>query len=319
MVPGSHRPVCREEQPAQGDHGPERGEGDRRLRRRGAEGGGHVGLRPVPVHRLAHAVQDRERGEEPEPRRDAATTRLRFDGVAPVDDEGQPDRGDEEEDQEHRRQQREPPPEAQADEDRHEDWSQGGAGAQQCVERQHRTLRPVGPERRDVGVEDRNRQTETRAQEAGRQQQQREGHRLGLYASRRDEDEHGDDVRREAEEQDLLAAETTGDTGAEERRDDGGGHLRQEHGPVLRAGQVVPRRVGEDRARRREGHQDDALDQPGEVDHAELGRRRHRGSPGRTGQPSRESRWSPTRRALAIAVRAGFTAPMLGKKLVSTT
>ena len=31
------------------------------------------------------------------------------------------------------------------------------------------------------------------------------------------------------------------------------------------------------------------------------------------------SRWSPTRRALAIAVRAGFTAPMLGKKLVSTT
>jgi hypothetical protein len=34
------------------------------------------------------------------------------------------------------------------------------------------------------------------------------------------------------------------------------------------------------------------------------------------------SRWvmcSLTRRALAIAVRAGFTAPMLGKKLVSTT
>ena len=27
----------------------------------------------------------------------------------------------------------------------------------------------------------------------------------------------------------------------------------------------------------------------------------------------------PTRRALAMAVRAGFTAPMLGKKLVSTT
>ena len=28
---------------------------------------------------------------------------------------------------------------------------------------------------------------------------------------------------------------------------------------------------------------------------------------------------SPTRSALAIAVSAGFTAPMLGKKLVSTT
>ena len=36
-------------------------------------------------------------------------------------------------------------------------------------------------------------------------------------------------------------------------------------------------------------------------------------------QPSRWSRWSPTRMALAIAVRAGFTALMLGKKLVSTT
>ena len=33
----------------------------------------------------------------------------------------------------------------------------------------------------------------------------------------------------------------------------------------------------------------------------------------------RSSRWSPTRSALAIAVSAGFTAPMLGKKLVSTT
>src|SRR6185436_178663 len=35
--------------------------------------------------------------------------------------------------------------------------------------------------------------------------------------------------------------------------------------------------------------------------------------------PRRSRRWSPTRMALAIAVRAGFTAPMLGKKLVSTT
>jgi hypothetical protein len=33
----------------------------------------------------------------------------------------------------------------------------------------------------------------------------------------------------------------------------------------------------------------------------------------------RPSRCSPTRMALAMAVRAGFTAPMLGKKLVSTT
>ena len=39
----------------------------------------------------------------------------------------------------------------------------------------------------------------------------------------------------------------------------------------------------------------------------------------RAGAPRRSSRWSPTRSALAIAVSAGFTAPMLGKKLVSTT
>ena len=37
------------------------------------------------------------------------------------------------------------------------------------------------------------------------------------------------------------------------------------------------------------------------------------------GQPSRAARWSPTRSALAMAVSDGFTAPMLGKKLVSTT
>ena len=37
------------------------------------------------------------------------------------------------------------------------------------------------------------------------------------------------------------------------------------------------------------------------------------------GYASRSRRWSPTRRELAIAVKAGFTAPMLGKTLVSTT
>src|SRR5215831_10340168 len=35
--------------------------------------------------------------------------------------------------------------------------------------------------------------------------------------------------------------------------------------------------------------------------------------------PSRSRRWSPTRSAFAMAVSAGLTAPMLGKKLVSTT
>ena len=47
---------------------------------------------------------------------------------------------------------------------------------------------------------------------------------------------------------------------------------------------------------------------------------RHARAPApRARAPMRSSRWSPTRSALAIAVSAGFTAPMLGKKLVSTT
>ena len=37
------------------------------------------------------------------------------------------------------------------------------------------------------------------------------------------------------------------------------------------------------------------------------------------GQPSRSMRCSPTRRALAMIVRVGFTAPIDGKKLESTT
>ena len=39
----------------------------------------------------------------------------------------------------------------------------------------------------------------------------------------------------------------------------------------------------------------------------------------RMAHPRRSVMCSPTRMALAMAVRAGFTAPMLGKKLVSTT
>ena len=48
-----------------------------------------------------------------------------------------------------------------------------------------------------------------------------------------------------------------------------------------------------------------------------LARRRDRASA--PGHASRSRRWSPTRSEFAIAVSAGFTAPMLGKKLVSTT
>ena len=73
----------------------------------------------------------------------------------------------------------------------------------------------------------------------------------------------------------------------------------------------------EDRARRRERDQGDALDQPGRVDGVGLGLGRH--VPCQYQAVSRWPMWSATRRALAMAVSAGFTAPMLGKKLVSTT
>ena len=48
-------------------------------------------------------------------------------------------------------------------------------------------------------------------------------------------------------------------------------------------------------------------------------RRAHATTSVRAGAPSRSRIRSPTRSALAIAVSAGLTAPMLGKKLVSTT
>ena len=56
-------------------------------------------------------------------------------------------------------------------------------------------------------------------------------------------------------------------------------------------------------------------------DHDSMGIRSHRRAQRERPAyaPRRSSRWSPTRIAFAIAVSAGLTAPMLGKKLVSTT
>ena len=60
--------------------------------------------------------------------------------------------------------------------------------------------------------------------------------------------------------------------GAEQRRGDGRDHLWQEKAAVLRAGQAVVRRAGQDRARRREGDERDPLDQPSRADSADLAR-----------------------------------------------
>src|SRR5262249_54937568 len=123
--------------------------------------------------------------------------------------------------------------------------------------------------------------------------------------------------REQARQEDTLGPEPLGQLPAQQGAGHGRDHLGQEHGPVLGVGQAVLGRVSEDRARRGEGDQGDTLDQPGRVNGVDLGLGRH---VLRLGQVvSRPVMCSPTRRALAIAVSAGFTAPMLGKKLVSTT
>ena len=121
-------------------------------------------------------------------------------------------------------------------------------------------------------------------------------------------------IERETQRAEPLRAVARHQPGPEQRRRDRKHHLRQEHRAVLRARQAVARRAREDRACRRERDQGDALDEPGHVDGAGIPLARPR-----TTTRAAPRRCSPTRIAFAIAVSAGFTAPMLGKKLVSTT
>src|SRR5262249_30321272 len=102
--------------------------------------------------------------------------------------------------------------------------------------------------------------------------------------------------------------------------EDGKRHLRHEHRSIARAVETESIGAGEDRAGGGKRHPSQALHDGAAVDHADLSATRHRRS-GRVIDCHRNrcSRWSPTRIALAIAVSDGFTAPMLTKKLVSTT
>ena len=81
---------------------------------------------------------------------------------------------------------------------------------------------------------------------------------------------------------------------------------------------VVLRRIGEDRARGREGDERDALDDSRGIDDRLLRLRRHRAQP--SGPPDgyfiRSSRWSPTRASPPSPSAPGSRAPMLGKTLV---
>jgi len=200
----------REQRPADGDHGPERGQRQRGLRRRGTQIRGHVQLRPVAVHGLAYPVQDGETGEQPEPRWDAGLPhRLASSSASRFGAQWQPSAGEEEKAEQDGRQDRKAPPEAEADEDGDEHRCQGGAQPQQGVENEHGPVRVVRLEHGHVRVQHGNGQPEAGTQESGGHQQQRVGHRLvGLDAGRHDQHDHRGDVRGKAEEQ-LAAGNVT--------------------------------------------------------------------------------------------------------------
>src|SRR5262249_12847969 len=73
----------------------------------------------------------------------------------------------------------------------------------------------------------------------------------------------------------TIRPETTCEARTEERGGDRRDHLGQEERAVLRVREVVPVRVGEDRARRRERDEHDSLRESGTVDDLRFGRRCH--------------------------------------------
>jgi len=79
----------------------------------------------------------------------------------------------------------------------------------------------------------------------------------------------------ETHQVDAFRAEAGSQTRAEERGRDRCDHLWEEERPVLRAGEVVLRRIGEDRARGREGDERDALHDARCVDDHSLRLGRH--------------------------------------------
>ena len=121
-----------EQDPPDGHHPPERGEGDGGDSRRGSYLGGHVELRPVAVERLADAVQHGERGVQGEPARDRAPAAAVAVGAA-AGVQRQWSAGEQEAGEQDRRQHGQAPPEPEADEDRHEDRRQRGAGPRRAL------------------------------------------------------------------------------------------------------------------------------------------------------------------------------------------
>ena len=215
---------------------------------------------------------------------------------------------------------RQTPPRTDPDEDGDEHRRQGSAEAEQGVESENRLVDAVEMEGGGERVEGGDHQAEAETQEGRGRQEQAVGQRLRAREElARDEQAHRHQIGEQAGQEDALEAEPPGQPGAQKRCRDGRHHLGQEHGAVLRARQPVVGGAGEDGAGGGERDEGDALDEPGRVDRSGLGPRPQRAPAGCRAQANRSVRCSPTRMAFAMAVSAGLTAPMLGKKLVSTT
>ncbi len=139
-----------ESHPAQCDARPEGGERERRHGRRCSELL-HVDRGPVAVHRLADAVEQREGGVDPEPRRDAGArsgSRVGRRRLLCAGAQRQRDADDQEPGEEAAGQHRQSPPEAEADEHGDEERRERGAESEQRVEHQDRGVDPGRVERR---------------------------------------------------------------------------------------------------------------------------------------------------------------------------
>ena len=116
-----------------------------------------------------------------------------------------------------------------------------------------------------------NREAEACPEGRGGEEEQRVRARVARDGGAGEEQGHRHEAGAEAGQVDPLRAEPAAEAGAEQRRSDGRDDLRQEERPVLARGQVVLVRIGEDRARRGERDERDALHDAGGVDDPRLG------------------------------------------------
>src|SRR6185369_3478649 len=126
--------------------------------------------------------------------------------------------------------------------------------------------------------------------------------------------EHRQQVRDHSCLQDALEGPAAGHVRTEAGSENGENNLGDKHHPITGGAETVALWTREDGTGGRKCNKRQPLDQPCRVDQADLGALWHERA-----YAKRPVICSPTRIAFAMAVRDGFTAPMLTKKLVSTT